>query len=62
MPRHKTLRRRKQKGGMRKHFLNMTWLNRRVNRLTRKNLQREENFLSESEHDEMPGRGWKRRT
>jgi hypothetical protein len=49
---------RKQKGGTRKNLMNMKWLNRRVNRLTRKNLQREENFLSESEHDEMPGRRW----
>lgn len=61
--RRKTYRR-KQKGGAHKNsknLMNMMWLNRRVNRLTRKNLQREENFLSETEHDEMPGRGWTRR-
>ena len=47
--------RKTQRGG---NALNMRWLTRRVNSLTLKNLQREENRLSESEHEEMPGRKW----
>ena len=42
----------------RRNISNMSWLRRRVNSLTLKNLQREENRLSEEEDRDMPGRGW----
>ncbi len=53
-----------QGGGRRRthrYASNMSWLRRRVNSLSLRNLQREENRLSEEEDHEMPGRGWRRR-
>jgi hypothetical protein len=45
----------------RRYASNMSWLRRRVNSMSLRNLQREENRLSEEEDHDMPGRGWRKR-
>jgi hypothetical protein len=52
--------RRARKTHRRRNISDMSWLRRRVNSLSLRNLQREENRLSEEEDHEMPGRGWVR--